>query len=367
MIVLGIETSCDECSAALVEDGRRILSNVVATQIPFHAPFYGVVPEIASRKHAEWITPVVESAFREAALDIKDVDGVAVTNRPGLMGALLVGLGFAKGFAWARRLPFIACDHLLAHLYAAHLKTENGCCSDLTRDEACKKLRGDKNDKNEALAYPFLGLLVSGGHSIICKAEDFDTITVLGSSADDAVGEAFDKVAKHYGWGYPGGKAIDTLAQSGDSSAFAFPLPKPHEGGPCALSYSGLKTAVIHQTRFFCKKQNPVEADIAASFQKAAVETLIRALIAAVELSGITTVVAGGGVAANSYLRKRLAEYKELRCVFPPPELCGDNAAMVAALGWEYLLRGIHSPFSVSACTRVINKTRSNKKNAAAP
>lgn len=336
MIVLGIESSCDECSAALVEDGRRILSNVVATQIEFHAPFNGVVPEIASRKHAEWIRGVVEAAFREASLPLEAARGVAVTNRPGLMGALLVGLSFAKGFAWVRRLPLIACDHMLAHLYAANLA-----------------VKGDAPPK-----YPFLGLLVSGGHTIICKAVDFETITVLGATADDAVGEAFDKVSKHYGWGYPGGRAIDALARQGDADAFDFPLPKPSAGGPCAVSYSGLKTAAIHQLNLFCRKKNYSEVDIAASFQKAAIETLLRALFAAVEQTGITTIVAGGGVAANSYLRTRLSSvsltgHGGLNCIFPPPELCGDNGAMVAGLGNEYLSKNRVSPLSVTASARV--------------
>jgi N6-L-threonylcarbamoyladenine synthase len=328
--VLGIETSCDECAAAVVEDGRRILSNVVATQIPYHAPFNGVVPEIAGRKHAEWIYAVVENAIFEAGLSVNEIDGVAVTSRPGLAGALFVGLSFAKAFAWARRLPFIACDHILAHLYAARL-----------------------DGSGSAPEYPFLGLLVSGGHTLIARADDFETLTVLGATADDAAGEAFDKVAKHYGWGYPGGKCIDELARSGDADAFAFPRPQFHANAACSVSYSGLKTAAIHQIELFRRKTPVSGADIAASFQKAAVETLLRALYNAVDISGLRTVVAGGGVAANSCLRARLAERSDIRSIFPPLELCGDNGAMVAGLGYEYLSRGRRSPFSTTAEPRV--------------
>jgi N6-L-threonylcarbamoyladenine synthase len=199
MKVLGIETSCDECAAAVVEDGRRVLSNVIATQIPFHTPYNGVVPELASRKHTEWIYNVVKEALDKADLRPQDIDAVAVTNRPGLLGSLLVGVSFAKAFAWARNIPLIAVDHMMAHLYASQLSADEPPC------------------------YPFLGLLVSGGHSIICRADAFDRITVLGTTIDDAAGEAFDKVAKHYNFGYPGGAVIDRMAQNGDSAAFAFP------------------------------------------------------------------------------------------------------------------------------------------------
>jgi N6-L-threonylcarbamoyladenine synthase len=332
MKILGIETSCDECAAAVVEDGRIIHSSVVATQIPFHAPWNGVVPEIASRKHTEWIYAVVKEALDKAGLAPQDVDAVAVTSRPGLLGSLLVGLSFAKAFAWARNIPLIAVDHMLAHLYASQL------VSDTT--------------------YPFLGLLVSGGHSIICRADNFDDITVLGTTIDDAVGEAFDKVAKHYGWGYPGGAVIDKMARNGDSGAFRFPLPNLHKGEHrYDVSYSGLKTAVVNQLDMFRVKKdsalNDKPEDIAASFQKTAVDILLRALFNAAEDSGLSTIVAGGGVAANSYLRSRLAERKDLRCVFPPLELCGDNGAMIAGIGYQYLVRGEHSPLSVTASARV--------------
>lgn len=334
MRVLGIESSCDECAAALVEDGKRILSSVVATQIPFHAAYDGVVPEIASRKHTEWISEVVKRALAEAGVGSEGVDAVAATARPGLLGSLLVGLSFGKAFAWSRGLPFIAVNHMLAHLYAPRLVEE--------------------------VEYPFLGLLVSGGHSIICRVDGFDDITVLGTTIDDAVGEAFDKVSKFYGFGYPGGAYIDRLAKNGDPLAFRFPLPNLHKGQHrYDVSYSGLKTAAVNQLEQFRKggsPQDPEEkrsADIAASFQKAAVDILLRSLFRAAEDTGLTTVVAGGGVAANSYLRAQLASRTDLRCLFPPLELCGDNGAMIAGIGFKYLERGDRSDLDATASARV--------------
>jgi N6-L-threonylcarbamoyladenine synthase len=340
MKILGIETSCDECAAAVVEDGTRVLSNVVATQIPFHAKYDGVVPEIASRMHTEWIYGVVKEALDKAGLGPEGIGGVAATARPGLLGSLLVGLSFAKAFAWARKLPFIAINHMLAHLYASRLDPPGG------------------SQGGEAPDYPFLGLLVSGGHSIICRVEDFDAITVLGTTIDDAAGEAFDKVSRFYGLGYPGGAAIDRLAKTGDPDAFRFPMPSLHKGDhPYDLSYSGLKTAAINQLEQFRNPRSTTtgtqSADIAASFQKTAVEILLRSLFRAAEDTGLKVIVAGGGVAANSYLRSRLAEREDLRCVFPPLEFCGDNGAMIAGIGYHYLARGDRSPLSVVASARV--------------
>jgi len=330
MKVLGIESSCDECSASVVEDGEKILSNIIMTQIPFHAQWNGVVPEIASRKHVEWIYTVVKEAIDKANLNIDDIDALAVTNRPGLLGSLLVGLSFAKAFAWARGIPFIAVDHMLAHLYAPKLIADN------------------------KVEYPFLGLLVSGGHTIICRADNFDNITVLGTTIDDAAGEAFDKVAKYYNFGYPGGVVIDKMAQDGDSEALKFPMPSLHKGDHrYDVSYSGIKNAVINQLDLFKVKENFTNEDIAASFQKTAVNILLRALLNAAQDTGLSTIVAGGGVAANSYLREKLSQEKNLRCVFPPLELCGDNAAMIAGLGYHYLARGEKSALNVTASARV--------------
>jgi N6-L-threonylcarbamoyladenine synthase len=352
MKILGIESSCDECAAAVVEDGELPLSSVVATQIPFHAAYNGVVPEIASRKHTEWIYVVVKEALDRAGVGPGDIDGVAATAHPGLLGSLLVGLTFAKAFAWARNLPFIAVDHMLAHLYACRLRGKGSGPAGLDQPQV---------SGISGAAYPFVGLLVSGGHSIICRVDAFDDITVLGTTIDDAVGEAFDKVSKYYGFGYPGGAAIDKLAQGGDPEAFRFPMPNLYKGDhPYDLSYSGLKTAVINQLEQFRVKSGAINPqDIAASFQKTAVNILLRSLFRAAEDTKLSTIVAGGGVAANSYLRHRLAERRDLRCVFPPLELCGDNGAMIAGLGYQYLVRGDRSPLSSTASARVRGFKRS--------
>jgi N6-L-threonylcarbamoyladenine synthase len=330
MTVLGIETSCDETAAAVVQDGCTILSNIIATQIPFHAQYSGVVPEIASRKHTEWVMPVVTKALADAGCTLDSIDAIAATNQPGLMGALLMGLTFGKTLAWAAGTPFIAVNHMLGHLYAAHLA--------------------------EDIEYPYIGLLVSGGHSIICRVSGFDEMEVLGTTVDDAVGEAFDKVAKFYGFGYPGGAVIDRMAKDGDPKAARFPLPTLKSEGTraCDVSYSGLKTAAINQLdRFWTPGFERSPANIAAGFQEAAVNILLRSLLRAVEITGLTTIVAGGGVAANSRLRALLARHTELRCVFPPLKLCTDNAAMIAGLAHHYLERGDRSAWDVGAKPRV--------------
>ena len=331
MRILVIETSCDECAAAVVEDGRRVLSNIVMTQIPLHERYQGVVPEIASRAHIEWILGAVRRALAEAQLDIDDIDGVAATAKPGLIGSLAVGLSFAKAFAWARGLPFKGINHMLAHLYAPQLE--------------------------ETIEYPFLGLLVSGGHTIICRADDFDSITVLGTTLDDAAGEAFDKVAKYYGFGYPGGLVIDQLAERGDENAFKFPLPSLHKGEHrYDVSYSGLKTAVIHHLKSYLQPGARISAEnIAASFRKTAIDTLLSRLYRAVRDTGIRTIVAGGGVAANAYLRRELASRKDLRVFFPSLSLCGDNGAMVAGIAWHYFCRGEADGWDLAPSSRVMD------------
>lgn len=329
MKVLGIESSCDETAAAIVEDGHTILSNVVATQIPFHQIYKGVVPEIASRKHAEWILPVVRQALSEANLTLDDIDAIAATNRPGLMGALLVGLTFGKTLAWSVGKPFIAVNHMLGHMYAAHLVND--------------------------IQYPYIGLLVSGGHSIIARVDGVDQLEVLGTTIDDSIGEAFDKVAKYYDLGYPGGVIIDNLAKKGDPKAFSFPVPKMDKGDHrYDVSFSGLKTAVIHQADMFLNEgYEKTTENIAAAFQETACKTLVSRLLRAVEDTGLTKVVAGGGVAANSRLRAMLAEHKELECIFPPLKLCGDNGAMIAGVAYHFLKRGDRSPLNTTACARI--------------
>jgi len=329
MLVLGIESSCDECSAAVVENGKKILSNIIATQIPLHAKYQGVVPEIASRAHTQWISGIVRQALSEAGIAPAGLDGIAATFQPGLIGSLAVGLSFAKAMAFALDKPFKGINHMLAHLYAPQLEQE--------------------------IEYPFIGLLISGGHSIICIAEDFDRITVLGTTIDDAVGEAFDKVAKHYGFGYPGGQVIDALAEKGDASAFRFPLPLLNKGDHrYDLSYSGLKTAVIHHLEDYKRGNAPITPEnIAASFRKAAVDSLLVRLLRAVEDTGIKRIVAGGGVAANAYLRRELNARGGLEIHFPPLALCGDNGAMVAGLAYRYFARGDRDGLDLAPQSRV--------------
>lgn len=329
MKVLGVETSCDETSVAIVEDGHNIITNVVATQIPFHKQYQGVVPEIASRKHAELILPVAKKALADSKLDLEDIDAIAATNRPGLMGALLVGFTFAKALAWTRKLPFIAINHMMGHLYAAHL----------TQD----------------LSYPYLGLLVSGGHTIICKVEGFDNMQVLGTTIDDSIGEAFDKVAKFYGLGYPGGVIVQKTAEAGNSKAFSFPISHI-EGAEHKydLSFSGLKTSVIHQRHLFLQSGYEDNlANICASFQEVACRAIERVLAKAVKDTGLYKIVAGGGVAANTRLRAMLAEHKDWQCNFPPLKYCGDNAAMIAGVAYNYLLRGDTSTLDTACFPRI--------------
>ncbi|MFP4562855.1 MAG: tRNA (adenosine(37)-N6)-threonylcarbamoyltransferase complex transferase subunit TsaD [Spirochaetia bacterium] len=329
MKVLGIETSCDECSAAVVEDGRRILSNVVATQIEIHREYNGVVPEIASRTHTEWVWDVVDRALEEADISADDIDGVAVTSRPGLVGSLLVGVAFAKGFAYSLGVPFVGIDHIKAHLYAPFLE-------------------GD-------LDYPYAALLVSGGHTILGVVEGYDDFIVYGTTIDDACGEAFDKVAKYYELGYPGGVVIDRLAEEGDPSAFDFPFPSLHKGDHrYDVSYSGLKTAVITQAdQFWDGTSAKNNENIAASFRRAAVAMLTSRVKRLLEDTGLAVLAVGGGVAANTLLRRELGGLEGIRTVFPSPELCSDNGAMIAGIGYHYLKDGLTSDLDLNASARV--------------
>ena len=329
MKILGIETSCDECAASVVEDGRKILSNVVATQIEDHKLYNGVVPEIASRLHIEWIKSVVKEATEDFGIALESIDGIAVTNRPGLVGSLLVGLSFAKGLALSLNKPYVGVDHIMAHLYAPYLEND--------------------------IEYPYLGVLVSGGHTIISHVTEFNKMDVLGTTIDDACGEAFDKVAKYYELGYPGGIAIDRLSMEGDSGAFNFPNPSLHKGDhKYDVSYSGLKTAVINQLdQFRNGESEKSKANIAASFQRAAVDILMRRVKRALKDTGLTRVVAGGGVVANSLLRKELLGLKNIQTIIPSMSLCTDNAAMIAGIGYHYLEQGNRSDYSLNASSRV--------------
>ena len=329
MIILGIESSCDECSAAVVEDGRNILSNVIASQIEFHKPYYGVVPEIASRKHVEWIAGVVQQALDHAEITKDDIQCIAVTSRPGLVGSLLVGLSYAKGLSFALEKPFVSVDHIRAHLYAPHLEYD--------------------------IEYPYLGVIVSGGHTIICSVRSFDDIEILGTTIDDACGEAYDKVAKYFNWGYPGGPVIDRMAQKGNPKAFSFPLPSLHKGDhQYDVSYSGLKTAVINQLdQFWNGEDEKSDENIAASFQERAIDMLARKVTAALKNSGLTRIVTGGGVAANSELRKKFSAIPNSETIFPSIPLCTDNGAMIAGIGYHYLQNTGPSDYAESAFSRV--------------
>lgn len=331
MIILGIETSCDECSCAVVKDGREILSNVIATQIELHKPYQGVVPELASRLHTEWIAQVVEAAIIQAGIEKKDLDAVAVTSRPGLLGSLLVGVNFAKSFATALGIPFIGIDHIRAHLYASQIESP--------------------------LEYPYLGVLVSGGHTVICRVDDYDKVEVLGTTIDDAIGEAFDKVAKFYDLGFPGGVVIDRLAKNGDPQAFLFPGPTlDRSEHPYDMSYSGLKTAVINQKdKFRNGDAEDSPENIAASFQRQAVGILMKRVRLALKDTGLKRVSAGGGVAANSLLRAELKNLEKggYEVTFPSLKLCTDNGAMIAGLAYRYLMDGYKDDIKLTASARV--------------
>lgn len=309
MIVLGIETSCDESSASLVRDGTQMLSNIVASQVDLHARYGGVVPEIAARAHVEAMAPVVEEALRPLG---GKPDAVAVTAGPGLVGSLIVGVCAAKALAWAWDVPLVAVNHVEAHAFAPLLE-------------------------GMPLEYPFLALLVSGGHTLLARVESFESIEVIGQTLDDALGEAYDKVAKFLGLGYPGGPVIDRLSKEGNERAVRFPRAMMGSGDH-NFSMSGLKTAVIrHIEADAAQGKRHTDADLSASFQAAALEVVVTKTVnAALEL-GLSRVVAGGGVACNSELRSRLereCEENGLGLTLASPGLCTDNAAMVAALGY---------------------------------
>ena len=336
MKILGIESSCDETAAAVVQDGECILSNVVATQIPFHKKYNGVVPEIAGRKHIEWILPVVKQALSDANLTLSDIDAFAAVNRPGLMGALLVGTTFAKTLAFTCDKPFLAINHLEAHLYASSLHTPS--------EEPKKKPQ-----------YPYIGLLVSGGHTIIALIKDFNEIEVLGTTIDDAIGETFDKVSKFYGLGYPGGAVIDKLAAKGNPKAAQFPMPNlKGDHHRYDVSYSGLKTGAINQcNQFWNGEYEQNTENLAAAFQYAACKILVDKLLLACADYSINTVVVGGGVAANSALRAMLTSREDINFIFPPLNLCGDNAAQVAGVAYQRLMNGERSSPDTTALPRI--------------
>lgn len=327
MRILGIESSCDETAAAVVEDGRTILSSVVASQVEEHKLYGGVVPEIASRRHAEAISAVTAQALAEAGVTMEEIDAIAVTHAPGLIGALLVGVNFAKGLSLRSGKPLVPTHHLRGHIAANFLAHPD-------------------------LKPPFLCLVVSGGHSHLVTVNDYTSFTLLGRTRDDAAGECFDKAARAMGLPYPGGVHLDKLAKGGDGKAFT--LPRPHvEGSLYDFSFSGLKTAVLNLLHNAQQKGETVNhADLAASFQRTVTEILCDHTLRAAKDSGAKTVVLAGGVSANSALREtmqRRCEQEGLSLYFPPLSLCGDNAAMIAAQGYYEFVAGHTADMSLNA------------------
>lgn len=314
MLMLGLETSCDDTSVALVRDGREVLTSLVSSQIEDHAVYGGIVPELASRRHTELLNPLIDRALTTAGIGFADLDAVAVTQGPGLLGSLLVGVVAAQALGWTLDVPVVGVNHLEAHLFANFLV-------------------------DPELKPPLLALLVSGGHTALIVMEDFGRYRLLGQTVDDAVGEAYDKVARLLGMPYPGGPPIDKLAPAGNPRAFEFPQAKLDN--PFDFSFSGLKTAVLYTVQ---KLGQPLPvADLAASFQRAAVGALVNKTARAAKETGLDTVILAGGVAANRELRQRLAERLAKqggRLVVPPPHLCTDNAAMIAARGYYQLQEG---------------------------
>lgn len=327
MKILAIESSCDETAAAVVEDGRKVLSSVVHTQVQEHGKYGGVVPEIASRRHAEQIVQVVQAALDAAGLCAQQIDKIAVTAAPGLIGALLVGVGYAKGYALALGKELIPVHHIRGHIAANYLAYPE-------------------------LEPPFLCLVVSGGHSHIVEVRDYTDFCVIGRTRDDAAGEAFDKCARAMGLGYPGGAYIDRAAKDGDAGKYPLPRPKV-DGSPYDFSFSGLKTAVINLLHNAQQKGTPVDIpSLAASFQFTVCEILVSRLELAAKELGYRRIVAAGGVCANSELRSRLAEMcrkNGFSLHMPPISLCGDNAAMIGAQAYYEQLAGVCAGLDLNA------------------
>jgi N6-L-threonylcarbamoyladenine synthase len=325
MLVLGIETSCDETAAAVVEDGRRALSDVVSSQVDVHAKWGGVVPELASRNHVMQLMPVIDEALDRAGRRLADLDGLAVTSGPGLLGALLVGVQAAKALALAVDRPLAGINHLEGHLCAIRLA-------------------------ERSVEPPFVGLVVSGGHTSLYHVPEWGTYRVLGSTRDDAAGEAYDKVAKLLGLGYPGGIAIDRLAQNGNPKAIRF-KPAHTRGGAFDFSFSGLKTAVLHHVQDHGVPAGAALADLCASFQESVADALSRKAIRAARQMGSSSLLVCGGVAANSRLRalcEERAKAAGVAAFIPPPRLCTDNGAMIAAAGTLALGRGVRAGFDLN-------------------
>lgn len=327
ILILAIETSCDETSASIVKNGLEVLSNVVASQIDWHKKYGGVVPEIASRKHLELINPVIEEALSEAGVNFKDLDAVAATYGPGLVGGLLVGLSAAKALAYTLQIPFIGVNHIAGHIYANFIS-------------------------NKEIEAPVVCLTISGGHTDLLYFKELGGYQILGRTKDDAAGEAFDKTARVLGIGYPGGPVIEKISKEGNSEAIEFPRPLINEAN-YDFSFSGLKTAVINYLHR--KKQRGEEinkADVAASFQQAVIDVMIAKIVRAVENHQVNSIILSGGVAANQTLRNQLAKALtkyDLPLYTPNLKLCTDNAAMIGSVAYYQYLKGEFSPLTLNA------------------
>jgi len=326
MLVLGVETSCDDTAAAVLQDGRTILASLVSSQDQVHGPYGGVVPELASRQHIKSVLPIVDGALEKAGATLKDLDGIAVTYGPGLVGSLLVGLSMAKAISFRTGIPYVGVNHLEAHLLAIHLEHE--------------------------VAFPYIALLASGGHTLVYNVRGVGDYVHLGGTRDDAAGEAYDKVAKMMGLGYPGGRVIDNLAKSGDAKAIRFPRARLKKSA-YEFSFSGIKTAVWHYLKTQHREQvENHQADIAASFQEAVVDMLVTPTLKAATANGVGRIVLSGGVAANSRLREKMKEKAEaegLQVFYPAPKFCTDNGAMIALAGYHGLKRGRRDDFRLNA------------------
>ncbi|MDP8266721.1 MAG: tRNA (adenosine(37)-N6)-threonylcarbamoyltransferase complex transferase subunit TsaD [Candidatus Aceula meridiana] len=320
--ILGIETSCDETAASVIQSGKLILSNVVASSLHLHKKYGGIIPEIASRKQLELIDKVVERALKNAKLKINDIHAIAVTTHPGLVGSLLVGISWARALSYALKKPLIEIDHIKAHLYAGFLKD----------------MKSKTDTSSQRL--PAVGLVASGGHSSLFYVKSFDNFKLLGQTRDDAAGEAYDKVARILGLGYPGGPVIDRLAKKGKNKDIHF--PRADLGQTLDFSFSGLKTAVYYyEKKWKDKKSLPINK-IAYAFQESVVQSLVKKSISGCLQKKVKTLIVGGGVAANSALRKKLQEAGQLhriKVIFPSLNLCMDNAAMIAGLGYHFFIK----------------------------